>query len=66
MDKEKMSDEQLDEVNGGSIIRYSVQSGDTLKAIASKFNVPMDKLVEWNDIENPNLITVGSNLKIKF
>ena len=66
MDKGKMNDDQLDAVTGGSVISYSVQSGDTLRAIAARFNVPVDKLVEWNKIQDPNVITVGSTLKVKF
>ena len=66
MDHEKMSDEQLDEVSGGTIIPYLVQPGDTLGAIAKKYDVSVNQLLKWNKIQNPNVIAVGQQLKIKF
>ncbi|MFR1199954.1 LysM peptidoglycan-binding domain-containing protein [uncultured Clostridium sp.] len=41
---------------------YTVKSGDTLSAIANDFGVTVDQLVRWNNISNPNLITVGQIL----
>ena len=41
---------------------YTVKSGDTLSAIANNFGVTVDQLVRWNNISNPNLITVGQIL----
>lgn len=43
---------------------YTVKSGDYLGKIANKFNTTVDKLVELNDIKNPNLIRVGQKLKV--
>ena len=43
---------------------YTVVSGDTLSAIASKFNTTVDSLVRKNNIDNPNLIYAGQVLKI--
>ncbi len=66
MDKIKMDDEQLDQVTGGSILPYRVQPGDSLNVIAKKFNVTTEQLVQWNNIKNPDMLTVGQQLKIKF
>ena len=66
MNKVTMNDEEMDQVTGGSILPYSVQSGDTLAKIAKKYNVTMEQLIKWNDIKNPDMITVGQQLKIKF
>ena len=41
---------------------YTVKSGDTLSIIANDFGVTVDQLVRWNNISNPNLITVGQIL----
>jgi LysM repeat protein len=41
---------------------YEVQPGDTLGAIAARFNTTVAKLVEVNGISNPNLISVGTRL----
>jgi lysozyme len=43
---------------------YAVQSGDTLGAIAKKFNVSVDALASANGIQNPNSIQVGQVLQV--
>ena len=65
-DKIKMNDEQMDEVTGGSILPYRVQPGDSLDVIAKKYNVTVEQLVKWNNLKNPDILTVGQQLKIKF
>lgn len=44
---------------------YIVKAGDTLSAIASKYNTTVAKLASINNISNPNLISVGQVLKLK-
>lgn len=39
MEKVVLNDEQLDSVNGGSRITYTVQPGDTLESIAKRMGV---------------------------
>ena len=43
---------------------YTVKSGDTLSAIASKYGTTYQKLAEYNGIANPSLIHVGQKIKI--
>ncbi|MDE3089575.1 MAG: LysM peptidoglycan-binding domain-containing protein [Chloroflexota bacterium] len=43
---------------------YTVQSGDTLYAIARKFGVTVDSIVKANNIANANLIKPGQVLTI--
>ncbi len=43
---------------------YTVKRGDTLWAIARKYNVTVENLVTWNNISNANLIYPGEVLKI--
>jgi len=45
-------------------IKYTVVYGDTLSKLASNFNTSVQKLVELNNIANPNLIYVGQVLII--
>ena len=45
-------------------IIYKIQRGDTLSEIAQKFNTTVQRLVEENDISNPNLIYTGNYLII--
>ena len=65
-DKIKMNDEELDQITGGSKLSYVTVAGDTLGTLAKRFNVPVEKLMEWNNIKNPDLITIGQTLVIKF
>ena len=43
---------------------YTVKSGDTLGAIASKYGLSVTLLAAYNGISNPNLINVGQKIKI--
>ncbi len=47
----------------GHII-YTVQRGDTLSELASKFNTTVQEIAEVNDIRNIDLIYIGENLRI--
>ena len=44
------------------ITYYTVQKGDNLTKIATKFNTTVAQICEWNNITNPNLIYVGQTL----
>ncbi len=66
MEKAILNDSALEQVDGGSKIVYQVQPGDTLEAIAMKSGVSMEQLIRWNNIQDPNMIQVGSKLTIKF
>ena len=43
---------------------YVVQPGDTLAGIAVRCGVSYERLAEYNDIENPNLIFIGQRIRI--
>jgi Flp pilus assembly protein TadD len=43
---------------------YVVQGGDTLKAIAEQFNITIEEIIEINQLENPNALSVGQILII--
>lgn len=43
---------------------YTVQSGDTVQSIASRFSVTTDALLQYNGIIDPNRIVRGQVLKI--
>lgn len=44
---------------------YTIKWGDTLSAIAQKYNTTTDELVKLNNIRNPNLIYAGTKIRIK-
>lgn len=43
---------------------YVVKTGDTLSSIAAKYNTTWQKLAEYNNISNPNVIYTGQKIKI--
>ena len=43
---------------------YTVKKGDTLSAIAKKYNVTVEALVASNSIKNKDVIFIGQVLKI--
>ena len=43
---------------------YTVLKGDTLSQIASRYRTTYQKLAEYNNIKNPNLIYVGQTIRI--
>lgn len=51
--------------NNSNIIYYTVKKGDTLSEIAKKYNTPINKLISWNNIKNPNLIYIGQKIRVK-
>lgn len=43
---------------------YTVQAGDSLSSIADRFRVPIDTLVQLNELPNPDYVFVGQRLLI--
>lgn len=48
-----------------SEVVYTVRAGDTLSAIARKYNTTYQKIAKDNNIPNPNIIYIGQKLVIK-
>jgi len=61
---QKLVDEMANNYAHKDDIRYVVKAGDTLSAIAQKYNTTYQKIAADNGIKNPNLIYVGQVLKI--
>ena len=51
-------------VNYGNYIIYTVASGDVLSGIAPRFGVTVAQIQQWNNIKNPDVISVGQKLTI--
>jgi LysM repeat protein len=49
-------------VPAGELRKYVVQSGESLFAIAQKFNLSAPALVEINNIKNPDRVSAGTEL----
>lgn len=58
----KLSGEEEEEET--TEIIYVVKAGDSLSAIASKYDTTYQKLAEYNGIKNPNVINVGQKIRI--
>ncbi|MEM1334436.1 MAG: LysM domain-containing protein [Actinomycetota bacterium] len=43
---------------------YEVKSGDTLGSIAQAFEVPIQSIIDLNNISNPDSIAIGTTLLI--
>ena len=62
----RIVDEELDSVSGGTVIVIEVADGDTLGELAKKFHCTVSDLCKWNDIKDANKIQAGQKLKVKF
>ena len=62
----KINDSDLANVIGGTRIPYRVVVGDTLEVIAKRFNVTIEQLCQWNNISDPNKLSVNQLLYIKY
>lgn len=60
----KLETPSQEEENRKEVIEYTVQSGDTLSAIAKKFNLKVESLKWANNISNVDQIKPGQVLKI--
>ncbi len=57
------TDNPNDNINTQTIF-YTIQSGDTLSGIASRYGTTVQELVDINNIMNPNLIYPGETIRI--
>jgi LysM repeat protein len=53
-----------DPVGSTNPVQYTVKSGDTLTAIASKFGSSAKAIADFNHVQDPNLIHIGQVLNI--
>ena len=44
---------------------HEIKKGENLTDVAEKYNISLSKLVEINDIDNQNILEVGTKLKLK-
>ena len=48
----------------GTLLRYTINPGDTLSSVARQFGVTLDDLIAVNNIANPDAIRAGEELII--
>ena len=63
--KKGNKEENKEEKKEDSVKYHTIEWGDTLSEIAIKYNTTVEKLVDLNNIENPNLIYAGDKLRVK-
>ncbi|MEQ9467577.1 MAG: LysM peptidoglycan-binding domain-containing protein [Ekhidna sp.] len=44
---------------------HTVAAGESLWAIAKNYEVKLDDLLRWNDLPNPDAISIGQNIQVK-
>ena len=54
----------IDSFKPDQVIKYSVQSGDSIGSIAYDFGVSANTIIWANDIKNPNTLSIGQTLRI--
>ena len=76
MTKNLLNDKELESVTGGwqyangsftnygSYIVYTVAPGDVLSGIGQRFGVSYLQIAQWNNIKNPDIISIGQKLTI--
>ena len=57
--------ENLIPENNNDTYYHEIKEGENLTEIANKYNISLSELVEINDIENQNILEVGTKLKLK-
>ena len=62
-ERQKLTEEELAQVNGGGYAYYKVKPGDTLAVIAQYLGVSQSVLIALNGIKDPDLISAGQKLK---
>ena len=50
--------------NYGNYIVYTVAPGDVLSGIGERFGVGYMQIAQWNNIKNPDKISIGQRLVI--
>jgi membrane-bound lytic murein transglycosylase D len=50
--------------NSGRMIMHELARGETLSKVARQYNVPVEMLIQWNDIKNVRRIRAGYQLAI--
>ena len=63
--KKENKEEKKEDKKEDSVKYHTIEWGDTLSEIAIKYNTTVDKLVELNNIDNPDLIYAGDKLRVK-
>ena len=51
--------------NNNNIYYHEIKNGENLTEVANKYDISLNKLVEINDIENQNILEVGTKLKLQ-
>ena len=65
LNAEKLTDEAMADVAGGTAKYYIVKKGDTLTKIANRYGVSRTQLMRWNNrITDPDYIQAGWQIRV--
>ncbi len=63
----KLNNSSLDQVTGGTKLKYTLQAGDTLQSVAEKNRCTVADLMKWNPtIIDPNNVNMGQVVELRF
>lgn len=50
--------------NGGQLFLHEIKRGETLSKIAKLYNVPIEVIMQWNNLESMHRITAGQHIAL--
>ncbi|HSB96598.1 MAG TPA: LysM peptidoglycan-binding domain-containing protein, partial [Spongiibacteraceae bacterium] len=64
VDKSLLAEKEVAKTSTNRKVGYTVQNGDSLTAIASRFNVQIDDILRWNTVNSRALLQPGQRLTL--
>ncbi len=59
-----VSTDYVNSFKSEQVVKYTVQAGDNIGAIAADFGVSINSIIWANNLKNPNVLSLGQTLKI--
>lgn len=64
LEVENNQDDSVEKNSEDDAKTHEVVLGDSLTTISVKYDIPKDVLIKLNNIEDPNVLTLGQKLKL--
>lgn len=60
----ELTEDEVSAASGGISQYYTIRRGDSLQSIARRFGTSVDRLVQLNNIKNPDIIYVNQKIRL--
>lgn len=60
----ELTEDEASAAAGGIAQFYTIRRGDSLQSIARRFGTSVDRLVQLNNIKNPDIIYVNQRIRL--